>query len=134
MGLFLQKVNIIRDYLEDLIDGRTFWPSEVWSIYVPSLSSFRDEAQYRDAALTCLNHLITNALHHVPDCLAYMKGLKNKSVFKFCAIPQVMAIATLALCYDNYQVFQTNVKIRKGLAVKVCVCGRHLFLEQMLTA
>lgn len=30
MGLFLQKVNIIRDYLEDLNDGRTFWPEEVW--------------------------------------------------------------------------------------------------------
>eukprot|EP00158_Paraphelidium_tribonemae_P009613 Partr_v1_DN28909_c2_g4_i4_m25942 putative Farnesyl-diphosphate farnesyltransferase len=26
MGLFLQKVNIIRDYREDLDDGRTFWP------------------------------------------------------------------------------------------------------------
>jgi farnesyl-diphosphate farnesyltransferase len=30
-----------------------------------------------------------------------------------------MAIATLALCFDNYQVFERNVKIRKGLAVKL---------------
>ena len=30
MGLFLQKTNIIRDYLEDLEGGRTFWPDEVW--------------------------------------------------------------------------------------------------------
>jgi farnesyl-diphosphate farnesyltransferase len=30
MGLFLQKVNIIRDYREDLIDGRTFYPEEIW--------------------------------------------------------------------------------------------------------
>lgn len=29
MGLFLQKTNIIRDYLEDYIDGRAFWPQEV---------------------------------------------------------------------------------------------------------
>lgn len=26
MGLFLQKTNITRDYLEDLRDGRAFWP------------------------------------------------------------------------------------------------------------
>ena len=29
MGLFLQKTNIIRDYLEDIQQGRAFWPEEV---------------------------------------------------------------------------------------------------------
>lgn len=29
MGLFLQKTNIIRDYLEDQQEGREFWPQEV---------------------------------------------------------------------------------------------------------
>ena len=29
MGLFLQKTNIIRDYLEDVLQGRLFWPKEV---------------------------------------------------------------------------------------------------------
>ncbi len=29
MGLFLQKTNIIRDYLEDFVDGRAFWPKTV---------------------------------------------------------------------------------------------------------
>lgn len=29
MGLFLQKTNIIRDYLEDTQEGRNFWPQEV---------------------------------------------------------------------------------------------------------
>ena len=29
MGLFLQKTNIIRDYLEDTLQGREFWPREV---------------------------------------------------------------------------------------------------------
>lgn len=26
-------------------------------------------------------------------------------IFKFCAIPQVMAIGTLAMCYNNHKVF-----------------------------
>ncbi len=29
MGLVLQKTNITRDFLEDYVDGRTFWPKEV---------------------------------------------------------------------------------------------------------
>ncbi len=29
MGLVLQKTNIIRDFLEDYVDGRSFWPKEV---------------------------------------------------------------------------------------------------------
>ena len=33
MGLFLQKTNIIRDYLEDIVQGREFWPKEV-CVYV----------------------------------------------------------------------------------------------------
>lgn len=33
MGLFLQKTNIIRDYLEDYVDGRAFWPQDVWKKY-----------------------------------------------------------------------------------------------------
>ena len=33
MGLFLQKTNIIRDYLEDYVDGRAFWPQEIWKKY-----------------------------------------------------------------------------------------------------
>lgn len=41
------------------------------------------------AAVHCLNHLITNALQHVPDVLLYMSRIRNQSVFNFCAIPQV---------------------------------------------
>ncbi|XP_032881000.1 squalene synthase isoform X3 [Amblyraja radiata] len=116
MGLFLQKTNIIRDYLEDQQEGREFWPHEVWSKYVDKLSDFSRPANLQ-AALQCLNELVTNALQHVPDVITYLSRLHNQSVFNFCAIPQVMAIATLAACYNNPQVFRGVVKIRKGQAV-----------------
>jgi len=129
MGLFLQKTNIIRDYLEDLEEGRVFWPKDVWSLYVSNLtkdlSEFRD-AHNKERALACLNHLINNALCHVPDVIAYMSQLKNQSVFNFCSIPQVMAIATLAACYNNPKVFSGVVKIRKGEAVKLIIKGRSM--------
>jgi farnesyl-diphosphate farnesyltransferase len=42
---------------------------------------------------------------------------RTKEIFRFCAITQVMAIATLAELYNNPLVFTGVVKIRKGLAV-----------------
>uniref|UniRef100_A0A8C5PCK4 Squalene synthase n=1 Tax=Leptobrachium leishanense TaxID=445787 RepID=A0A8C5PCK4_9ANUR len=125
MGLFLQKTNIIRDYLEDQLDGREFWPREAWSKYGKKLSDFANPENIVPA-VQCLNELITNALLHVPDVLTFLSRLKNQSVFNFCAIPQVMAIATLAACYNNQQVFKGVVKIRKGQAVTLMMDATNL--------
>ena len=123
MGLFLQKTNIIRDYLEDYVDGRAFWPQSVWKKYSATgdLGYFanptNDEA--RTAGLNCLNELVTNALELAPDCLAYLSKLQCAEVFRFCAIPQVMAIATLDKCFNNEDVFTGVVKIRKGMSCQL---------------
>ena len=105
MGLFLQKTNIIRDYLEDYVDGRAFWPQQVWKKYAPSgdLGELA-KPEARERAVACLNELVTDALECVPECMEYMAMLKTEEVFRFCAIPQVMAIATLADLYDNPKV------------------------------
>ncbi|KAN0016093.1 hypothetical protein ACTFIV_009935 [Dictyostelium citrinum] len=113
MGLFLQKTNIIRDYLEDINEKRIFWPRDVWARYTLHLENFKD-IKYQIPALHCLNDLITNALSHALIALDYMSRLKNPQVINFCAIPQVMAIGTLNACYNNYNVFTGVVKIRKG--------------------
>ncbi|XP_077188687.1 squalene synthase-like isoform X2 [Paroedura picta] len=125
MGLFLQKTNIIRDYLEDQVEEREFWPSEVWSKYAKKLSDLAMPENI-DKAVQCMNELITNTLHHVPDVLTYLSRLRNQSVFNFCAIPQVMAIATLAACYNNKQVFRGVVKIRKGQAVTLMMDATNI--------
>ncbi|CAM9097039.1 unnamed protein product [Hapterophycus canaliculatus] len=120
MGMFLQKTNIIRDYLEDYVDGRAFWPQDVWKKHATTgqLGEFA-LPQFRNNALACLNELVTDALALLPDCLAYMRQIKHPEVFRFCAIPQVMAIATLAEVYNNPEVFRGVVKIRKGLACRM---------------
>ncbi|XP_077367406.1 squalene synthase isoform X2 [Festucalex cinctus] len=116
MGLFLQKTNIIRDYLEDTREGRAFWPQEAWSQFAGRLEDLA-QPEKLESAVACLNLLVTDALRHVPDVIAYLARLRNQSVFNFCAIPQVMAIATLSSCYNNPRVFEGVVKIRKGQAV-----------------
>ncbi|CCE81446.1 Piso0_002102 [Millerozyma farinosa CBS 7064] len=126
MGLFLQKTNIIRDYEEDLRDGRSFWPKEVWSKYTDSLSSFREDKspESEKKGLECINELVLNALHHVKDCLTYLSLVSDPSCFNFCAIPQVMAIATLALVHNNPKVLRQNVKIRKGTTCNLILKSR----------
>lgn len=139
MGLLLQKANIIRDYFEDIVEDRIFWPREVWSRYADDIADFRNESNTAQA-VHCLNHLVTEALTQVPDCLEYMRRLKNQKIFNFCAIPQVMAMATLAEIYNNPDVFRKNVKIRKGMAAKLIMNTRdigdvgrafHYFIEQI---
>jgi farnesyl-diphosphate farnesyltransferase len=118
MGLFLQKTNIIRDVREDNDDGRRFWPKEIWSKHVAEFDDlFKPENL--EAALNCGSEMILNALEHVEDCLFYLAGLREQSVFNFCAIPQSMAIATLELCFRNPDIFKRNIKITKGDACRL---------------
>ncbi|EMS67019.1 Squalene synthase [Triticum urartu] len=121
MGLFLQKTNIIRDYLEDINEiprCRMFWPREIWSKYVDKLEDLKYE-ENSEKAVQCLNDMVTNALIHAQDCLQYMSALKDNSNFRFCAIPQIMAIGTCAICYNNVKVFRGVVKMRRGLTARV---------------
>lgn len=123
MGLFLQKTNIIRDYLEDYVDHRAFWPQSIWKKYSKTgeLGYFakQEDPEVREKSLECLNELVTDALELGPDCLAYMTKVQCQEIFRFCAIPQVMAISTLEKCYANNNVFTGVVKIRKGTSCKL---------------
>lgn len=118
MGLFLQKTNIIRDIKEDFDDNRRFWPKEIWSKHV---DRFEDlfKLENREAALNCISEMVLDSLKHADECLFYLAGLKEQSVFNFAAIPQSMAIATLELVFRNPKVFEKNIKITKGEACRI---------------
>ena len=100
MGLFLQKTNIIRDYLEDYVDGRAWWPMEIWKQYgavavaTPGrcrgsrrghaggeMGSFADRPR-DERSVACLNHMVTDALAHVEHCLNYLDQLRCPEVFR----------------------------------------------------
>lgn len=118
MGQFLQQVNIMRDIKEDFDDGRRFWPREVWSKHV---DNFEDlfKPENREKALNASSEMVLIALQCADDCLFYLAGIKDQSVFNFAAIPQSMAIATIELCFRNPKIFERNVKISKGQACKL---------------
>ncbi|GJP46249.1 hypothetical protein CLOM_g5555, partial [Closterium sp. NIES-68] len=116
------NTNIIRDYLEDIEEEpapRMFWPRAVWGKYAQRLEDFKDVGANGPAAVRCLNDMVTTALSHAPDCLCFLAQVHDAQIFRFWAIPQIMAMATLTLCYNNIQVFQREVKPRLGLAARV---------------
>ncbi|KAJ9474535.1 Squalene synthase [Pseudozyma hubeiensis] len=135
MGLFLQKTNIIRDYAEDCEEGRFFWPQQCWGDdYAkfksqpevaqgivetkPGSNKFRPvEGELGQRSMYVLSSMLLDAMSHATHALDYLALLKEQSIFNFCAIPQVMAISTLELMFNNPDVFKKNVKIRKGVAV-----------------
>ena len=109
MGLLLQKTNITRDVCEDAAESRSWWPQSVWKKNgCESLNELRD--------ISILNTMIADCLKLVPDAFGYLDALKTNSIFIFCAIPQIMAMATLLECYNNEKVFTGVVKIRAGQA------------------
>ncbi|KAF2794108.1 farnesyl-diphosphate farnesyl transferas-like protein [Melanomma pulvis-pyrius CBS 109.77] len=120
MGQFLQQVNIIRDIKEDFDDKRRFWPKAIWSKYV---TNFEDlfKPENKELALSVSSEMILTALTRADDCLYYLAGIKEQSVFNFCAIPQSMAIATLDVCFQNHDIFKKNVKITKGEACELMI-------------
>ncbi|CCW65543.1 unnamed protein product [Phytomonas sp. EM1] len=120
MGLFLQKTNIIRDYYEDILEEppRMFWPESIWSCYVKELKDLR---RADATALQCLDRMVADALRHIPYVIDYVVSLKDLSVFRFCAIPQLMAIATLSKVYHNADTFKTKVKISRPESCRIMV-------------
>jgi len=126
MGQFLQQTNIIRDIREDKDDGRRFWPKEVWSKHVDDFDDLF-KVEHQEAALRCSSEMVLISLERATDCLYYLAGIRDQSVFNFAAIPQAMAIATLELCFQNPAIFERNVKITKGQA-----CGLMIESSQNL--
>ncbi|XP_049402660.1 squalene synthase-like isoform X1 [Solanum stenotomum] len=121
MGLFLQKISIIRDYLEDINEVpkcRMFWPRQIWSKYVNKLEDFKYE-ENSVKAVQCLNEMVTNALLYVEDCLTSMSSLRDPAIFQFCAIPQIINMGNLSMFYNNIEIFKGVVEMRRGLCAKI---------------
>jgi farnesyl-diphosphate farnesyltransferase len=125
LGMLLQKTNIIRDFREDAEDQRFFWPREIWSAaeYAPDgrtpATSILQLLQEPQRAKWVQSAMIVDALRHACDGLDYLHLLRNQSVFNFVAIPAMMAIATLDLCFMNSEMFKRNIKIRKAKAAEL---------------
>lgn len=118
MGLLLQKTNITRDYQEDIYAERFFWPNEIWEKYATKKTFFVENPSHQKS-LDCLNEMCINALQHLAQVIEYLNLIQDEKIFRFCAIPQIMAVATLSELYNNSNALQKIVKIERSLTMEI---------------
>jgi farnesyl-diphosphate farnesyltransferase len=125
MGVLLQKTNIIRDVKEDYDETRYWWPKDIVSKHFSSMDEiFANGGETGELTITnkhtdLLNEMIMNALQHIPDSIEYLSLVKNNSNFKFCAIPQVVAVQTLVTLFHNPNVFKKTEKLNKTTLARI---------------
>ena len=88
MGLSFKRLSFATT--SKICEGRSFWPKDIWSITGRADRLADDPVK----ALKPHGHKCAGAR---TDSLMYLEALQEPTV-SFCAIPQVMAIATSQLC------------------------------------
>ncbi|KAI3831609.1 hypothetical protein MKX03_017457 [Papaver bracteatum] len=136
LGLISQKQHIIQDFMEDLNQipkAPMHWPRQIWGKYVDKLGDLACE-ENSEKALCCLNDMVTDALSHAESCLEYLSALQDPAILRFFAIPLVICIGTLTLCYNNIEVFRGGVKIRHVIRLCAKVIGKMKSLSHVYGA
>lgn len=115
-GLALQTVNVIRGLHED--------PERGWD-FIPA--SFRDGAIGEDPDAAVLDAMIAKAERHIAAGVRYMEGLgrrRARDIRFFCALPLLLAAATLSISRGNPRVFTTAVKLERRRVARVAALTR----------
>jgi farnesyl-diphosphate farnesyltransferase len=86
MGLMLQKVNIMRDFREDVNDARIWWPKEIWGKYASEPMELVRMAERggtdRQKAIYCLNEVISSLI-------LYPGSRQIICVYRYALTPQL---------------------------------------------
>jgi len=119
-GLFLQKVNIIRDFRQDILNNeKIFWPHKIFleqNVSPKDMLNRKNETK----AMIILEQMISNSKKHIGSVKNYISaipedypGFRNFSIVNF-----LMGVETIAKIKDNSDVFysDTPVKIDKPTA------------------
>lgn len=122
-GLFLQKVNIIRDFREDILKNeKIFWPYKLFEdwLIVPSQTI---ERVHEKKAMPILGEMIGNARSHIPPVQKYISSLpEDLPGFKnFSIINMLLGVETLKKMENNPDVFYSDspVKIDKVVSKEI---------------
>ena len=133
-GLFLQKVNLIRDIREDLESrDKHFWPLEELGISEKELS----DPQFKEKALAALTEMLADVKKHIPALKKYYLALPDelKGYKKFFAVNNALGLATLDKLEANSDVFYGDkpVKTSKLTFLNIIRAPEKYFLRNCKT-
>lgn len=129
-GLFLQKINLIRDIREDLKNrDKHFWPLKDLGISEEELADPKNQTK----ALTALAKMLTDLKSHIPALEKYYQALpvELKGYKKFFAVNNALGLATIDELEDNADVFYGNkaVKVSKLKFLDIMRAPEKKFLD-----
>lgn len=120
LGIFLQKINIIKDAKMDYNEKRVFWPSSLFDNENPA--PYFEDIAYMDKSLEVLNKMIENATNEFKSSIEYIMSIEKKAqgYRRFCLISVLMGYETLKLIKNNYDLFTDKIlKIPKKTTVEI---------------
>ena len=127
-GLFLQKVNIIRDFREDILQNeKIFWPGYLFDKHQLEPQELLDPAHEKQA-MEMLNAMVDNAVTHVTPVHDYLTAVPDEyaGFRQGAAINFAMGVATLGEVRGNRDVFYGD------RPVKITHEARDLILDDPL--
>ncbi|QTL97045.1 squalene/phytoene synthase family protein [Iocasia frigidifontis] len=113
-GLFLQKINLIRDIKKDVENReKNFWPLKELRVSVDDLLNPTKETK----AMQALRLMINDVKDHIPDLIDYYEALPDSlaGYKKFFAMNNALGLATLEVLDNNRKVLygKKPVKVSK---------------------
>ncbi len=106
-GLFLQKVNIIRDFREDILDNeKIFWPGFLFEKYQLKPADLL-EKENKNSAMHILEAMLDNACEHIEPVKNYLNAIPDEYAgFRAgAAVNFAMGVGTLDTMRGNEEVF-----------------------------
>ncbi|MEJ6952324.1 squalene/phytoene synthase family protein [Natronospora cellulosivora (SeqCode)] len=130
-GLFLQKVNLIRDIKKDVENReKNFWPLESLSISIPYMFEKNNEAE----AMEALGKMLDDLKSHIPNLIEYYNAIPKElqGYRKFYAVNNALGLATIEELENNPQVFYgyKPVKVSKLSFLTIIKNPEKMFLKK----
>ena len=130
-GLFLQKVNIIRDIKLDILNHRKhYWPLKELGITEAEII----DKDNKEKALASLNKMVEDVKKHTQALIAYYEAIPDEwsGYKKFYSVNNAMGYATLELVENNQDLFYLNrkLKIKKTEVLKILAVSEDSFLRK----
>lgn len=120
LGIFLQKINIIKDAKIDYKEKRIFWPSTLFDNENPA--PYFEDSAYMDKSLEVLDKMIESAYNEFKPSIEYIMSIEKKAqgYRRFCLLSVMMGYETLKLLKNNYDLFTGKIlKIPKKTALDI---------------
>ncbi len=127
-GIFLQKVNIIRDFREDVLKNkRIFWPQDAFSGHRLTPLKVLDR-KYEVQSLALLDQMLCNAYKHIEPIQKYISAIPPDfpGFKKAFTINFQMGVETLKKLKGNPAVFYAQAPVKIEKKVKQEILSQYL--------